>query len=483
MFKNNLKAQLYKTLFPSKIVLGNLYFVELEKTRMPLKRLVKILRNIFICILLSYFYVPESIMIPLFTIGLFILSFVLFRSILLRMFPRKFKRPFQENLELFIEGNSLDITLAYCLKIDRLEVIVGKEYGNHSMASQLGSALETSLNLSVYDIEETKKVVTYSFLLKEVERNNADSMVSTVIKDTRIEIYDDIVLDMRKNTSSLISGVSGSGKSVFTYYLIASLLSKRFNQEIDGAIYDVAPSIYVIDPKQSDLWKLENLTMPDKYYGSTISEAFRIVRDFTAELERRKIIYARTKIFDKVMIDLGFPPCVLVIDEYSSLISMMSNKEKNDFENLVGNIARLGRQLSLSLFVIMQQASSNSISTGVREQLVNKFILGNSESISQENSQMVLGVSVKDLPTPFHEVGEGIVSIDGQKPRAFLAPSFTGDLMEVVVPIFRRAAKTYSDIDKLEYLRQSKQNAESIGKSSEEIEYLQEYGKTYDKWE
>ena len=47
MFKNNLKAQLYKTLFPNKIVLGNLYFVELEKTRMPLKRLVKILRNIF----------------------------------------------------------------------------------------------------------------------------------------------------------------------------------------------------------------------------------------------------------------------------------------------------------------------------------------------------------------------------------------------------------------------------------------------------
>ena len=458
-------------------------FVELEKTRMPLKRLVKILRNIFICILLSYFYVPESIMIPLFTIGLFILSFVLFRSILLRMFPRKFKRPFQENLELFIEGNSLDITLAYCLKIDRLEVIVGKEYGNHSMASQLGSALETSLNLSVYDIEETKKVVTYSFLLKEVERNNADSMVSTVIKDTRIEIYDDIVLDMRKNTSSLISGVSGSGKSVFTYYLIASLLSKRFNQEIDGAIYDVAPSIFVIDPKQSDLWKLMDLTMPEKNYGTTVSDAFRIVKEFTAELERRKIIYARAKVFDKVMLDLGFPPCVLVIDEYSSLVSIMDKKTRSQFDMLVGNIARLGRQLSLSLFVIMQQASSNSISTGVREQLVNKFILGNSESISQENSQMVLGVSVKDLPTPFHEVGEGIVSIDGQKPRAFLAPSFTGDLMEVVVPIFRRAAKTYSDIDKLEYLRQSKQNAESIGKSSEEIEYLQEYGKTYDKWE
>lgn len=483
MFKNNLKAQLYKTLFPSKIVLGNLYFVELEKTRMPLKRLVKILRNIFICILLSYFYVPESIMIPLFTIGLFILSFVLFRSILLRMFPRKFKRPFQENLELFIEGNSLDITLAYCLKIDRLEVIVGKEYGNHSMASQLGSALETSLNSSVYDIEETKKVVKYSFLLKEVERNNADSMVSTVIKDTRIEIYDDIVLDMRKNTSSLISGVSGSGKSVFTYYLIASLLSKRFNQEIDGAIYDVAPSIFVIDPKQSDLWKLMDLTMPEKNYGTTVSDAFRIVKEFTAELERRKIIYARAKVFDKVMLDLGFPPCVLVIDEYSSLVSIMDKKTRSEFDMLVSNIARLGRQLSLSLFVIMQQASSNSISTGVREQLVNKFILGNSESISQENSQMVLGVSVKDLPTPFHEVGEGIVSIDGQKPRAFLAPSFTGDLMEVVVPIFRRAAKTYSDIEKLEYLRQSKQNAESIGKSSEEIEYLQEYGKTYDKWE
>ena len=40
-----------------------------------------------------------------------------------------------------------------------------------------------------------------------------------------------------------------------------------------------------------------------------------------------------------------------------------------------------------------------------------------------------------------------------------------------------------SDIEKLEYLSETKQNAESIGKSSEEIEYLQEYGKTYDKWE
>ena len=96
---------------------------------------------------------------------------------------------------------------------------------------------------------------------------------------------------------------------------------------------------------------------------------------------------------------------------------------------------------------------------------------------------MVLGVSVKDLPTPFHEVGEGIVSIDGQKPRAFLAPSFTGDLMDVVVPIFKKAAKTYSDIEKLEYLSETKQNAESIGNSSEEVEYLREYGKTYNKWE
>lgn len=291
--------------------------------------------------------------------------------------------------------------------------------------------LSSVLGISLSSKEIYATHVEYVFVYKQPERLHVTSLP---LEDgsLKIKIYDDFVIDLRKNFSMLISGASGSGKSFFTYYYLTRFISQTVNGK--------HAKIYVIDPKLSDIYKLSKLSgLPVENYGTTNEDAFRIVRHYINEMNRRMEIYNKSDLFDSIGIDLGLPPLLLVIEEYSSLVASMDIKAKKDFENMVAIVAQKARSLSMGVCIVMQQPRSDSLSTNIREQLVNAIFLG---APTRESSQMVF--STTDVPKVKKDKGVGLYSVDKESPKEFHSPMFNRDVFEVIFPVWEWAAKDYA---------------------------------------
>lgn len=305
------------------------------------------------------------------------------------------------------------------------------------IANQLAEPLESALGLEFHKMTETAQEVEYMFRLQPVERYTISTPMPLEDPTTTIEVYDEFKLDLAKNFSTLISGVSGTGKSYLAYYLITRYLAKTINGQ--------HPDLYLIDPKQSDLYILCKQTfMPHLRYGHSNADAFRIVKEFKNELDIRQAEYSEKAKIGTTMLDLGAEPALLVIDEYASLVAGMDKKQRAEFEDMIAIIVQKGRQLSMGVWVLMQQARSELISTNVREQLVNRVVMGNP---TVESCRMMFGVS--DAPT-VNGVGVGLYSLDGTTVQTFEAPKFEGDFDRLIMPVWEHANLSRNAMDTLD---------------------------------
>ena len=290
--------------------------------------------------------------------------------------------------------------------------------------------LSSALGISLSSKEIYATYVEYVFVYRPPERQHVTHLP---LEDgsLKIKIYDDFVIDLRKNFSMLISGASGAGKSFLTYYYLTRFIAQTVNGK--------HAKIYVIDPKMSDIYKLCKLSgLPVGNYGTTNEDAFRILRQYIKELDRRMLIYNQSDLFDSVGIDLGFPPLLLIIEEYSSLVASMDGKAKKDFENMVAIVAQKARSLSMGVCIVMQQPRSDSLSTNIREQLAHAIFLG---MPTRESSQMMFGTT--DVPNVKKDKGVGLYSTEREPPKEFQAPIFDRDVFETILPVWECAAKDY----------------------------------------
>lgn len=328
------------------------------------------------------------------------------------------------------EEKFLSASLSYVINPDEIIIIFFKE-GNkfvlklEDLDREIESALRLPLNRKVI----THDRVEYHFLLTTPTRKKISSLPMNDSK-LKIEIYKGFEINLRNNYSMLLSGASGSGKSYFTYFFLTRFIS----QTLEGK----HAQLYVIDPKQSDLYKLSRTAgLPEEMYGTSNSEAFQIIRAYLAEMNRRMALYDQSTAFDRVAIDIGIPPTLLIIEEYSSLIASLDNKERKDFENMVAIIAQKARSLSMGLLLVMQQPRSDSLSTNIREQLSNSIFLGNP---SREAAGMMFGTT--EIPTVAGK-GAGSYSIERAAPQPFESPQFTENVFETILPVWKHAAASY----------------------------------------
>lgn len=368
-------------------------------------------------------------------------AFVIWR--LYKRMRNRFSRPRIEEqaLQEFIIDNQLfetnadgrmisQIDMAFAEYPTMFSVYVGKNGDRYQRyASGLGEMLQARLMLPLYEVKESGTDVEYRFLKQEIERQQISEMP---LQDSslKIPVYDDYVINLRSNFSSLVSGASGAGKSFYTYFLLTRFISQTVNGK--------HAKLFIVDPKQSDLYKLAKTSkMPAENYGTSNADAFRIVRAFLAEMNERMATYEQSTAFNTVGVDIGMVPALLVLEEYSSLVASMDSKQKKEFEDMVAVIAQKSRSLSMGILIVMQQPRADSLSSNIREQLQNVVFLGNP---SKESAGM-LGFP-SDLPAVSGK-GVGYYSQERSEPKKFEAPIFEGDVFETILPVWQYVANEY----------------------------------------
>lgn len=337
---------------------------------------------------------------------------------------------------LFIEKSEIFLSAIFIMEETKNVIIITAcKIGNllDSRIENIDTELSALVSLDLTSKQIFADKVLYSFIKEKPLRKQVSTSLPAQDDSLLIDIYGDFVVNLKHNFSMLVSGASGAGKSYFTYYWLTRFIS----QTVEGK----HAKLFAIDPKQSDLYKLcRQSGMPTENFGTTNAEAFKIVRSYLNEMQNRMSIYDESPAFDSVGIDIGLEPTLLVLEEYSSLVASMDSKQKKEFENMVAIIAQKARSLSMGLLIVMQQPRADSLSSNIREQMVNSVFLGNP---SKESAGMMFGTT--DLPEVVTGKGVGLYSIERGTPKEFEAPQFQGNVFEIILPVWKEVACSYHE--------------------------------------
>lgn len=185
----------------------------------------------------------------------------------------------------------------------------------------------------------------------------------------------------------LVGGSTGSGKTVFLYSVIASVLKTKTPEEVQMAL---------IDPKETDFLYFDSL--PNLVTDGVIADAQKAQATFQwivdEEIPRRKQLLK-----DQIARDIGeynqlinedakpLTPLVIIVDEYADLLQQLSD-EAVTVENNVRRIAQVARSLGIHLVIATQRPSHNAIDTDLRANLDMRVAF---RLPKQSDSRIILG--------------------------------------------------------------------------------------------
>lgn len=170
-------------------------------------------------------------------------------------------------------------------------------------------------------------------------------------------------LDIAKAPHLLVAGTTGSGKTIFLYSIIVSLLQQFNKDEVE---------FLIVDPKQTDFVFFEDL--PNLYGGKIVIDADEALemlnRINEVDKEERMKLIRSCKSRDINSYNEKNPShrmkrLVVIIDEYADLIQtaeMQGNRK--EFERSLSMLAQKVRSLGIHLIIATQRPSANIV-TGV----------------------------------------------------------------------------------------------------------------------
>lgn len=171
------------------------------------------------------------------------------------------------------------------------------------------------------------------------------------------------MLDISKAPHLLVAGTTGSGKTIFLYSIIVSLLQQFNKDEIE---------FLIVDPKQTDFVFFEDL--PNLYGGKVITDAeealemLNRINEQDKEDRMQKIRACRSRdinSYNEKNPNNRMKRLVVIIDEYADLIQtaeMQGNRK--EFERSLSMLAQKVRSLGIHLIIATQRPSANIV-TGV----------------------------------------------------------------------------------------------------------------------
>lgn len=199
---------------------------------------------------------------------------------------------------------------------------------------------------------------------------NLDNIERGVVGNLNVILGQDpsgemVYLDLAKAPHLLTAGSTGSGKTIFLYSIIVSLISQYTAEELE---------LVVIDPKQTDFIFFEDL--PHLRNNEVIIEpesAVAILNELVNdELPRRTNLLRESRNRDLFTYndknkDNPLKPILVVVDEYADLIAaadLEGNKE--EFERNMIRLAQRSRNVGIHLVIATQRPSADIVTSRLK---------------------------------------------------------------------------------------------------------------------
>ena len=205
---------------------------------------------------------------------------------------------------------------------------------------------------------------------------NKDEVIVSLGRDIRGK---DVKLNLSKCPNVMISGCTGSGKSVNTNVIATQLYCNYPNVEI-----------YLVDMKCVELGVYADLPQTKKYTNK-LEGAKEIIKELLDECDRRNKLLNKMKVKKlsdynkKVNPNEKLNPIVLIIDE---AVRLMGDKDLNK------DIAELGficRSCEISILLNIQRPTSKLLNPDIKASLTN--IIG-FRTINRKNSEIICDSTV-----------------------------------------------------------------------------------------
>ena len=266
----------------------------------------------------------------------------------------------------------------------------------------LEEKLETGLNCELVK-KDTKDIwVRYEFLTG-VEKSRID-IQDVKAENGELNLMQHISWKYDKLPHMLISGDTGSGKTIFLLIVIKALLES-------GAV------LHICDPKKADLSFLSRI-MPDVHYDT--ESIMECVEAFYEGMEARYDEMQEHPDFrmGANYAKVGLTPHFLIFDEYVAFMDTLAKKEWEEVMKLIRIIIMKGRQAGYFIILACQRPDAKYLGDGVRDQFGFRVALG---SMSASGYTMMFG----SIDKQFKEkdiAGRGYVNTGNGVVTEFYAP-------------------------------------------------------------
>ena len=324
----------------------------------------------------------------------------------------------------------------------------------------------------VFEIPKEKRdILTFEELQKDYVKDS-NGLYVNLGADTQNNIYN---LDLCKTPHLLISGTTGSGKSVLVNSILTSLLMNYAPSELELILIDVKQvefSIYRGVPHLlcDTITDLKGTKVVLQDCIDNINERYEILKENNC---RNIQEYNRIN-EDKMKYRL------VVIDELAELF-MLENKSKlradlegyDRIENQLCRIAQIGRACGVHLILATQRPSTDVITGLLKSNIPSRIALSVSSSV---DSKVILDcVGAEKLTGK----GDMFLRLIGARDLTRLQSAFIGDKEQIeYINIIKEQYNQYNN-DITEELEQRKEDVESTQLDKDVIEKIIEQNVRY----
>lgn len=250
---------------------------------------------------------------------------------------------------------------------------------------------------------EERGFLTYCFELKPQKQIRIEKTGDIISAgENEIRFSRDIVWDWIQVPHLLLTGATGSGKTLLAQYIISCMITQGVR-------------VIYCDPKNDDDMRFFLRDKP-VYYATEENEIAKVVREVAEEVQLRE-----RNLDNMGLEEAEFNPVFLFFDELIAFSKIANKKTYEETERRIGAIVVSGRSKRIYAGLIMQRADVTFIEGAVRDNLRCKICMG---QMSETAYKMSFGSDFSHVRNYRREIGSGLIYRQGvdTKPRELIAP-------------------------------------------------------------